>query len=104
LYSDIAVARQIPVKIATPDVICLISSEHEISLNQANHIAATFLQNLKSAYGEAVLPKESSLTLHFEISVDEFGRITSSLPTFDQIQKAKAHGWNRFKLFKSSLR
>jgi len=77
----------------------LISSEQEISLNQANHIAAVFLQNLKDTHGEYVLPNDSSLTFHFEISVDEFGQITSPLPTVDQIQKAKAQRSDRFKIF-----
>jgi hypothetical protein len=90
-------SRQVPVRIATPSLVCMISSEKEIPLVEANRIAGLFLQNLKDAYGEDVFPEESPLTFHFEVSVDGMGQITSPLPTLDQLRWQKGIGRTRSK-------
>ena len=83
-------ARRIPVHNATPNITFEISSEQEISLAEAGHIATVFLQDLKNKYGEDVLPRESPLPFRFEISVDTNGQITSRLPTLDEIKNQRA--------------
>jgi hypothetical protein len=92
-------ARKIPVHTAAPNVTFEISSEQNLSLSEANHIANVFLQSLKVEYGEDVLPPESPLAFHFEISVDANGQIISPLPTRDEIQKHKGHWLAEFKTF-----
>jgi hypothetical protein len=92
-------ARKIPVHTAVPNATFEISSDRELSLSEANHIANVFLQTLKDEYGENVLPHESPLAFHFEISVDASGQITSRLPTLDEIHKNTGHWLAEFKTF-----
>jgi hypothetical protein len=84
-------ARKIPVHIAAPNATFEISSERELSLSEANRIANVFLQTLKDEYGENVLPRESPLAFHFEISIGADGQITSQLPSLDEIHKNTGH-------------
>lgn len=84
---------------AAPNAIFEISSERELSLSEANRITQVFLQILKEEYGEDVLPSESPLAFHFEISVDADGRIASQLPTLDEIHKNTGHWLAEFKTF-----
>ena len=67
----------------------MISSEVELSLADANRITHVFIDKLKEAYGEQVIPFDSPHTFYFDVTVNEQGEITSALPTPDQIGKTK---------------
>jgi hypothetical protein len=92
-------ARKIPVHTAAPNAFFEISSERELSSSEADHITQAFLQILKDEYGENVLPSNSPLAFHFELSVDADGRITSQLPKLDEIHKNTGHWLAEFKTF-----
>jgi hypothetical protein len=83
------VARKTPVKAAILNVICMISSEQEISLSEANRVTVEFVQKMKDMYGENIFPADSPHAFYFNLSVDRNGEITSALPTLIEIGKAK---------------
>jgi hypothetical protein len=92
-------ANKIPVQIVAPNASFEISSEQQISLSEASHIAHVFLQQLKEEYGEDVLTRESPLAFRFEVSVDANGKITSPVPTRDEIEKNKGYWLAEYKTF-----
>jgi hypothetical protein len=92
-------ARKVPVRIPTPNVIRMISSEQEISLSEANRVTRVFIENMKEDYGENVSPTDNLAVFYFDVTVDENGQIISKLPTPDEIMNAKGYWSNVFQSF-----
>jgi hypothetical protein len=88
------VARRISVKAAMPNVICVISSEQEIPLSEANLITVKFIEKIKGKYGEN--PADSPNAFYFNLFVDQQGQIISALPALKEIGKAKRFWPNTF--------